>query len=92
VTRRQLLVLLRREDACPAAIKWVRQAKGSPAALWRRCRRGMWMAWLVDLAKVEWNDHVCPDLGGPKCASLIRKQIPWARIEEALTLLLGQRP
>jgi hypothetical protein len=52
------------------------------------------MVWLVHLTELEWKEHhFCPDGGGPKCASLIRKQIPWARIEKALTLLLlGQRP
>jgi hypothetical protein len=59
MTKKQIIQILIKSNACKESIAWVRKTPGSPKVLWGKCRNGSWLHFLITVSQVEfdWTEY-----------------------------------
>ncbi len=79
MTRRQFIAKLKRLEACPDALAWIKRTKGTPAELWRKCQNNAWACWLQAHLPAIAASCVCE---GPHAR--VMEYYPWKVIAKGL--------
>ena len=74
MTNEKILFLLKKLDACPEAINWIRQDKLTLKQAWDTCERADWLIWFA--AETKMVSHQTLVLTACDCAETVLKYIP----------------